>query len=41
MAKKNFVIRKEVIYVFHGKFYIPTIEKHSFNLGCVRILGSM
>ena len=36
-----FVLHEEVIDVFHEKNYIPTIEKLSFNLACVRILGSM
>ena len=26
MVKKCFVLHEEVIYVFHDKFYIPTIE---------------
>ena len=35
------VPHEEVIYVFHEKNYIPTIEKLSFNLAHVSILGSM
>ena len=27
--------------MFHNKFYIPKIEKLSFNIDHVRILGSM
>ena len=41
MAKKGFVLHEEVIDVFHEKYYIPTIEKVSFHLAHVRILGSM
>ena len=40
-AKKCFVLHEEVIYVFHEKNYITTIEKLSFNLTHVRIIGSM
>ena len=29
------------MYVFHNKYYIPTIGKFSFQLSHVRILGSM
>ena len=39
--KKFSVIYEEVIYVFHEKNYSPTIEKLSFYLAHVRILGSM
>ena len=41
MVNKCFVLHEEVIDVFHNKFYITTIEKLSFNLSHVRILGSM
>ena len=41
MAKKCFVLHEEVIDVFHEFFYIPTIEKLSFHLAHVRIIGSM
>ena len=40
ISKKCFVLHEEVIYVFHEKNYIPTIEKLSFNLAHVSILGS-
>ena len=39
--KKCFVLRKEVIDVFHEKYYIPIIEKLLFHLAHVRILGAM
>ena len=39
--KKCFVLHKEVIDVFIGNFYIPTIEKLSFRLARVSILDSM
>ena len=41
MVKKCFALHEEVIYVFHEKYYIPTIEKLIFHLAHVRILGSM
>ena len=41
MANKCFVFNEEVIDVFHDKGCIPTIEKLSFNLAYVRIIGSM
>ena len=41
MVKKRFVILKEDIDVFHKIFYIPTIEKLSFHISHVRIIGSM
>ena len=41
MVKKCFVLHKEVRDVFHKKNYIPTIEKLSFCIAHVRILGSM
>ena len=41
MVKKHFVIHEEVIDVFHEKSYIPKIEKLSFYLTHVKILGSM
>ena len=41
MVNKFFVIHEEVIDVFHNKVYIPTIEKFSFYITHVRILGSM
>ena len=41
MAKKCFLLIQEVIDVFHEKSYIPTIEKLSFHLTSVRIIGSM
>ena len=40
MAKKCFVLHEEVINVFHC-FLIHAIEKNSFHLSYVRILGSM
>ena len=41
MAKKCFVLHEEVIDIFHDKCYFPTIEKLSFHLAHVRIIGSM
>ena len=41
MVKKYFALHKKVIDVFHDFFYIPTIEKLSFLLAHVRIIGSM
>ena len=41
MAKKRFVINEEEIDVFHNIFYIPKIEKLSFHISHVRIIGSM
>ena len=41
MVTECFVLHKDVIDIFHAKFYIPTIEKLSFRLFCVRVLGSM
>ena len=41
MIQKCFVLREEVIYVFHENKYIPTIEKLSFSLVHVKIIGSM
>ena len=41
VANKWFVLHEEVIDVFHDKFYNPTIEKLSFHIYHVRILGSM
>ena len=41
MVKKCFVLHKEVVDVFYDNFYIPTIEKLSFHLSHVRIIGSM
>ena len=32
MANKCFVLHEEVIYDFHEKYYIPTIEKCHFIL---------
>ena len=40
IPKKYFVLHEEFIDVFHEKCYIPTIEKLSFHLARVRILGS-
>ena len=40
MVKKCFVLHEEVIDVFHEKI-ITTIEKLSFHLAHVRIIGSM
>ena len=40
-GRENFVLHEEVIDVFHNKLYTTTIEKLSFHLACVRILGSM
>ena len=40
-VKKYFVHHEEVIDVFYKKYYISTIEKLSFYLAHVRILGSM
>ena len=41
MENKYVVLHEEVIDIFHNKFYIPTIEKPSFNLSRVSIPGSM
>ena len=41
MVKKCFAINEEVVDVFHENIYIPTIEKLSFYLAHIRILGSM
>ena len=41
MVKKYFVLHEEVIDVFCEKIYIPTIEKLSFHLAHVRIIGSI
>ena len=41
MAEKVFVLHKEVIDIFNEKIITPTIEKLSFHLANVRILGSM
>ena len=41
MAKKCFVLHDEVIDVFHEKIYIITIEKVSFHIANVSIVGSM
>ena len=41
MVNKYFVIREEVIDVFHEKYYIPTREKMSFHISCVSTLCSM
>ena len=41
MVNNYCVLCEEVIDVFHNKFYIPTIEKLSFRLAHVRVLGSM
>ena len=41
MVNKCFVIHEEVIDVLNNKFYIVKIEKLSFYLAHVRILGSM
>ena len=42
MVKKCFVLLEEVIYCFHGNFSItPTIEKLSFQISRVSIIGSM
>ena len=41
MLKKCFVICDQFKDVFNEKFYIPAIEKLSFNLAHVRIIGSM
>ena len=41
MAKKCSVLHEEVIDVFNEKIYIPTIEKLSFHVSYVRIIGSM
>ena len=40
MAKKCFVLHEEVTDFFYEMFYITTIEKLSFHLAHVRILGS-
>ena len=37
-VKKCFVLHKEVIGVFHGKVYIATIEKLSFDFIMFRLL---
>ena len=41
MVKKCFVLHEEVIDVFNEKSYIPIIEKLSFHLYHIRIIGSM
>ena len=41
MSNNCFVLHEEVIDVFHVFFNIPTIEKLSFHLSHVSILGSM
>ena len=41
IVKKCFFLHEEVVEVFHKYVYIPTIEKLSFHLAHVRILGSM
>ena len=41
MVKKRLVIYEEVIDVFHEKCYIPTIEKLSFHIYRIKIIGSM
>ena len=41
MTKKCFVLHGEAIDVFQEFVYIPTIEKLSFHLAHVIILGSM
>ena len=41
MAKKVFILHMECIDVFHDKCYITTIEKLSFHLSNINILGSM
>ena len=41
MVKKYFILHEEVIDVFHEKMYIPTLEKISFDLANVSIIGSM
>ena len=41
MVKKCYVLHEEVIDVFHEKFYIPKIEKLSFHIAHVRIIGYM
>ena len=39
--KKLFILREEVIDIFHENVYIPTIELLSFCLAHVRILGAI
>ena len=41
MAKRICSHHEEVIDVFHDNFYMTTIEKLSFYLVHVRIIGSM
>ena len=41
MVNECFVVHEEVIDVFHENFYIPAIEKVSFHLARVRVIGSM
>ena len=41
IVNKCFGLHEEVIDVFHEKLYIPTIERLSFNLDNIRIIGSM
>ena len=36
-----YFLHEEVIDIFHVKIYIPTIEKLSYYLAHVRIIGSM
>ena len=41
MGKKWFVLHEEVIDIFHENFHIPKIEKRSFHLSRIKIIGSM
>ena len=41
MVNKCFVLHEDFMDIFNDKIYIPTIEKLSFDLAHVRILGSM
>ena len=40
MVNKYFVLHEDFMDIFNDKIYIPTIEKLSFDLAHVRILGS-
>ena len=40
-VKKSFVLHEDVIDTFHNNLYIPTIEKSSFHLACVKNIGWM
>ena len=39
-TRKEFIMMETSIYDFHTSFYIPAIQKLSFHLPYVRILGT-